>query len=163
MKASKDTGAFSAEMMSKCSEYWTGLTSTSTTCVVGANQTRPVFDGTGSTPPCPKKNGCSTSTPSCPASIAAQPDSPSSPSPPTIAKMLPIGPFIAPSSACVPIDGSDGVVDWLQSRLRSSGRFTLRSAHDQSQTEAGQENEDRQGLQKTMRYRPAVAANGCSG
>src|SRR6476661_2760716 len=104
MKASKETGAFSAEMMSKCSEYWTGRTSTSTTCVVGANHTRPVFDGTGSTPPCPKKNGCSTSTPSCPASIAAQPDGPSRNPPSTIPRMPPIGLFISPLLSGISID-----------------------------------------------------------
>src|SRR6187401_1852277 len=97
MKASKETGAFSAEIISKCSEYWTGRTSTSTTCVVGANHTRPVFEGTGSTPPCPKKNGCSTRTPSCPASIAAQPDSPSRKQPPsTSPRKPPIGLLISP-------------------------------------------------------------------
>ena len=41
-------------MMSKCSEYCKGRTSTSTTFVIGATHTRPVFVGTGSTPPWPK-------------------------------------------------------------------------------------------------------------
>ena len=67
--ASKETGAFSAEMISKCSENWLGRMSTSMTWVVGATQILPVVAGTGSTPPWPKKNGFSTRTPSCPASI----------------------------------------------------------------------------------------------